>query len=51
MSRPQKIIPRIKGDFQNIINAVADGKGMKRMKRATSKDNVLRASEPKTKKP
>jgi hypothetical protein len=29
MSRPQKIIPPVKGDFQSIVNAVADGKGMK----------------------
>jgi hypothetical protein len=28
MSRPQKIIPPIRGEFQGIINAVADGKGM-----------------------
>jgi hypothetical protein len=28
MSRPQKIIPPIKGEFQGIINAVADGKGV-----------------------
>ncbi|HEY3760244.1 MAG TPA: hypothetical protein VGN23_00655 [Verrucomicrobiae bacterium] len=42
----------MKGGFQDIINAVADGKGMKRMKRAASNDNVVRASEPaKPKKP
>lgn len=28
MSRPQKIIPPIKGAFTDIINNVADGKGV-----------------------
>ncbi len=29
MSRPQKIMKPIKGSFTQIINAVADGKGVK----------------------
>jgi len=29
MSRPQKIHPPIKASFTDIINAVADGKGIK----------------------
>ncbi len=28
MSRPQKIIPPIKGTFTDIINSVADGRGV-----------------------
>jgi hypothetical protein len=47
MSRPQKIHKPIKGSFTQIINAVADGKGVK----TQAKDRVLRkesvqASEP-----
>lgn len=32
MSRPQKIIPPIKGTFQQIINSVASGKGVKQVR-------------------
>lgn len=48
MSRPQKIHKPLKGTFTDIINAVADGKGVKlQAKKATrSKDNVVKASEP-----
>jgi hypothetical protein len=37
MSRPQKIIPPVKGDFQKIINSVADGKGVKQIRNSLSK--------------
>ena len=50
MSRPQKIIPPIKGSFQEIINAVAAGKGMKVVVREKSNTEVVKASEPKKKK-
>jgi len=32
MSRPQKIVPPVKGGFQKIINSVADGKGIKHVR-------------------
>ena len=40
MSRPKKIHPPIKGGFMNIINAIADGKGV------TKPKNVVKASTP-----
>jgi hypothetical protein len=49
MSRPQKIIPQIKGGFTDIITAIADGKGVVKAKRPKSED-VLKASQPKPKK-
>jgi len=49
MSRPQKIHPPIKGSFTEIINAVADGKGVKLQARNASRPkNIVRASEPPT---
>ena len=55
MSRPQKIIPPIKGDFNSILSAVAMGSG--KGKRAAIKlarlkaadQNILKASQPATK--
>lgn len=46
MSRPQKIIPPVKGKFTDIINAIADGRGMGKTKRRED-DGVIKASEPK----
>jgi hypothetical protein len=47
MSRPQKIIPPVKGGFQQIVNAVADGKGLKSLaKEKSGSTNSVRASEP-----
>jgi hypothetical protein len=40
MSRQQKIIPAVKGEFQVIINAVADGKGTKQIKGKPRPKNV-----------
>jgi hypothetical protein len=52
MSRPQKMHKPLKGNFSQIINAIADGKGVKlEAKRMTrSKENIGRASEPPPKK-
>jgi len=48
MSRPQKIIPPIKGTFTDIINAVADGKGVPkaRTRNMVNEKQVVRASQP-----
>jgi hypothetical protein len=48
MSRPQKIHPPIKASFTNIINAVADGKGVKPLqaRNASRPKNIVKASEP-----
>ena len=47
MSRPQKIIPPIKGGFENIINAIADGRGVVKASQPKSKDGFVRAAPPK----
>jgi hypothetical protein len=52
MSRPQKIHKPIKGDFNNILAAVAMGSG--KGKRAASElraRNIIKASQPTPKKP
>jgi hypothetical protein len=47
MSRPQKIHKPIKGSFTDIINAVADGRGVKIQARNVSRPkNIVKASEP-----
>jgi hypothetical protein len=46
MSRPQKIIPPIKGSFTQIINSIADGKGVKRQPANQSPQKTVRASAP-----
>ena len=52
MSRPQKIHKPLKGSFTDIINAVADGKGVKIQARNASRPkNPVKASEPPQKKP
>jgi hypothetical protein len=52
MSRPQKIHPPIKASFTDIINAVADGRGVKIQARSASRPkNTVKASEPPPKKP
>ena len=59
MSRPQKIIPPIKGDFNNILRAVAMGSGVGKraaIKLARSKaagQNIVKATDhtPPSKKP
>jgi len=43
MSRPKKIHPPIKGGFMNIINAIADGKGITK---SPPPKNVVKASTP-----
>jgi hypothetical protein len=49
MSRPQKMHKPIKGGFTEIINAVADGKGVKLQARNQVRPkNIVRASEPPT---
>jgi hypothetical protein len=50
MSRPQKIIPPIKGGFAQIINSIADGKGVKRQPSNQSPQKMVR-SAPSPKKP
>jgi hypothetical protein len=40
MSRQQKIIPPVKGSFEDIINAVSDGKGTKQIKGKPRPKNV-----------
>jgi len=53
MSRPQKMHKPLKGDFTQVINAIADGKGVKIQARAaTPPQDIVKASEPpKPKKP
>ena len=53
MSRPQKIHKPIKASFTDIINAVADGKGVKLLARNAiqPKGNIVKASSPTPKKP
>jgi hypothetical protein len=46
MSRPQKMHKPLKGGFTNIINAVADGKGVKlEAKKMTRSNDIVRASQ------
>jgi hypothetical protein len=40
MSRQQKIIPPVKGNFQDIINRVADGKGTRQVRGKPRPKNV-----------
>jgi hypothetical protein len=51
MSRPQKMHKPLKGDFNQIINAIADGKGVAKPK--TRPQNIIKATErtPPPKKP
>ena len=49
MSRQQKIIPPVKGNFTDIINMVADGKGVKQIKGRPRPKNI--ESNPPLKKP
>ena len=44
MSRPLKIIPPIKGTFNEILTRIADGHGVK--KPQTPPKNIVRASQP-----
>jgi hypothetical protein len=48
MSRPQKMHKPLKGDFTQVINAIADGRGVKLQARAVtpSTDKIVRASAP-----
>ena len=46
MSRPQKIIPPIKGNFAQIINAIADGKGVKPQAISQPPQKMVRSTEP-----
>jgi hypothetical protein len=51
MSRPQKIHKPLKGSFTDIINAVADGKGVKIQATGASRPkNIVKASQPTPKK-
>ena len=50
MSRPKKIHPPIKGGFMNIINAIADGKGVTKTPKPAAKNVVKAATPPKPKK-
>jgi hypothetical protein len=57
MSRPQKIIPPIKGSFDNILKSVAMGSGVGKraaLKLARTKSagqNIVKASQATPKKP
>ncbi|MGD1087898.1 MAG: hypothetical protein ABR955_04125 [Verrucomicrobiota bacterium] len=50
MSRPQKMHKPLKGDFTQIINAIADGKGVKQSPQANrmtrSSESVKSANQP-----
>jgi len=54
MSRPQKIIPPIKGDFNSILSAVAMGSGkgkraaIKLARSKAAEQNAIKESEPPT---
>jgi hypothetical protein len=53
MSRPQKIIPPIKGDFNSILSAVAMGSGKGKraaLKLAREKVGALKSPKPTPKK-
>jgi hypothetical protein len=52
MSRPQKIIPPIKGTFNGILTSIAlgSGKGKKaavKLAKKADEPNIIKASEPK----
>jgi len=49
MSRQKKIIPPVRGGFQDIINRVADGKGMKQVKGKPRPKNLEYRSKEKSK--
>ena len=54
MSRPQKIIPPIKGKFNDILAAVAMGRGKGKraaieLRARNAGKNIIKASEPKPK--
>jgi hypothetical protein len=57
MSRPQKIIPPIKGSFNNILRAVAMGSGagkraaIKLARGKAADHNIVKASQATPKKP
>jgi hypothetical protein len=51
MSRPQKMHKPLKGGFNFIINAIADGKGVKLPARnMTRSKNIVKATETKPRK-
>jgi hypothetical protein len=47
MSRPQKIIAPIKGSFTEIINAVADGRGVQKSRTKEMANEKAAAPTPK----
>jgi len=47
MSRHQKIIPPVKGDFQQIINNVSDGRGVKQIRNQPRPKNIEQPQPPK----
>jgi len=52
MSRPQKIIPPIKGTFNEILSSVAMGSGKgKRAAKELARNPIIKASHPTPKKP
>jgi hypothetical protein len=57
MSRPQKIIPPIKGSFNSILTSVAMGSGvgkraaLKLARDKAASQNIVKASQPTPKKP
>jgi hypothetical protein len=46
MSRPQKMHKPLKFSFTEIINAVADGRGVKRAKNAARSKNMVNEAVP-----
>jgi len=51
MSRPQKMHKPLKGDFTQIINAIADGKGVKlEARNAARSKNIVKTTEQSPKK-
>jgi len=47
MSRQQKIIPPVKGTFNQIINNVTDGRGVKQIRNQPRPKNVEHPNPPK----
>lgn len=47
MSRQRKIIPPVKGNFQDIINKMADGKGISQIRNQPRPKNVEVPQPPK----
>jgi hypothetical protein len=46
MSRPQKMHKPLKGDFTQIINAIADGKGVKsQVRNAVNSKPIVKATD------